>query len=348
MGEILGLGVTHYPGLSGRDENMAGSLKRTLQDPRLPEHLRDPSAWPQPMREEWGSDKGAAAAARHRNAIVTQMKKQRQILDEFKPDFLVIWGDDQYENFHEDLIPPFCILAYEGVQVKPWEHRPDNCWDEPQDKVFAIEGHPEGGRYLTRGLLEEGIDVAYAYRPLHKEMGHAFYNTVLYLDYDRKGFEHKVVPVAINCYGKRIVALHGGPGSPSQSPSEGELDPPSPSPRRCFELGAATAKTLARSPWRVALVASSSWSHAFLTPKNHYLHPDTESDRGLHAALLAGDYEKWRSKSLASVEDSGQQELLNWFALAGAMAELDRRPDEAVFVETGIFNSNKVFAVFNP
>ena len=48
------------------------------------------------------------------------------------------------------------------------------------------------------------------------------------------------------------------------------------------------------------------------------------------------------------IEDRGHQELLNWFCLAGAMAELDRKPDYAVFLESWITNSDKVFAAFRP
>ena len=48
------------------------------------------------------------------------------------------------------------------------------------------------------------------------------------------------------------------------------------------------------------------------------------------------------------VEDSGQQEMLNWMCLAGAMAELGRRPQETEFVQSYIFNSNKVFALYGP
>src|SRR5437870_12935308 len=46
------------------------------------------------------------------------------------------------------------------------------------------------------------------------------------------------------------------------------------------------------------------------------------------------------------MEESGQQEMLNWMCLAGAMAELDRRPDAATFIQTYIFNSSKCFASF--
>ena len=94
----------------------------------------------------------------------------------------------------------------------------------------------------------------------------------------------------------------------------------------------------------VALVASSSWSHAFLTPKHHLLYPDVEADRALYDKLRVGDYERWRQTPLAALEESGQQEMLNWMCLAGAMSELGRRTNDAQFVQTYIFNSSKVFA----
>jgi hypothetical protein len=96
----------------------------------------------------------------------------------------------------------------------------------------------------------------------------------------------------------------------------------------------------------VALVASSSWSHAFLTPKNWLLFPDVGADRALYEALQKGDYKTWRERPLNAVEDSGQQEILNWMCLMGAMDALGRRPTETAFVESWIFNSNKCFAVY--
>jgi hypothetical protein len=115
-----------------------------------------------------------------------------------------------------------------------------------------------------------------------------------------------------------------------------------------MEVGAATARAMRESPWRVALVASSSWSHAFLTDKHHQLYPDIPADRRLHAALRAGDYETWRGTPLGDIEAAGQQEMLNWCLLAGAMEALGRKPDLCELVETWIFNSNKCFAVFRP
>src|ERR671922_312357 len=135
-------------------------------------------------------------------------RKARRLLDDFAPDFVVIWGDDQYENFKEDIIPPFCVMAYESFEVKPWEdRRGPNFWDEPKDKTFTYE-----------------------------------------------------------------------------------------------------------------------------------------ADRALYEALRAGDYRKWRDTPLSAIEESGQQEMLNWMCLAGAMAELGRKPTETELVQTYIFNSSKCFA----
>jgi Catalytic LigB subunit of aromatic ring-opening dioxygenase len=350
MGEILGLGVTHYPPLIGADTDMAGILRTVLRDPGLPERYRDSATWPEPMRREYGEDGGTASAAVHRQSLVSHFRDARKILDEFRPDVVVIWGDDQHENFTEDIIPPFCILAYDRIEAR---HRQRdaaaNIWGEGPDTVFRIAGHREAGKYLARQLLEAGVDMAYAYQPLHHTgLAHAFLNTILYLDYDRVGFPYPVLAFQVNCYGRRVISQRGGRGSLSRPLAEADLDPPSPTPKRCMEVGAATVRAMRDSPWRTALIASSSWSHAFLTDKNHQLYPDIESDRRLYEALRIGDYATWRATPLAAIEASGQQEMLNWYMLAGAMEELGRTPDACEFIETWSFNSNKCFAVFRP
>ncbi|HXG37007.1 MAG TPA: extradiol ring-cleavage dioxygenase [Dehalococcoidia bacterium] len=351
MGEILGLGITHHPGLAGPDRGFAYPLRAVLEDPGLSEELRRPEGWPEPMRQEWGLDDGLAAAGRHREAIVRRLRLARRALDEFQPDFVLVWGDDQYENFREDIIPPFCVLAYDSLEMQPWASGrwgKNNIWGEPEDKRFQIKGHPAAGKFLTARLLEDGFDVCYAYKPLHHDLGHAFSNAVLFLDYERRGWPYPLLPFQVNCYGRNVIASKGFLRGLAEPEGEGELDPPSPAPWRCIDLGRAIARSLAESPWRVALVASSSWSHANLTRKNHYLHPDVEADRELFAALREGDYERWRERPLAALEESGQHEVLNWYCLLGAMAELGRKPDEAELVESWIFNSDKCFAIFRP
>jgi hypothetical protein len=313
-------------------------------DPRIPEHLRNPSNWPVPMRAEWGDDEGITAFRAHRERVFSAFRTTRDEIIAWEPDLIVIWGDDQYENFREDVVPPFCVLAYDTLAFQPFKRlrgRP-NIWGEPEDKTFTWPGHPVAGRALASQLLEAGIDVSYAYRPLHGDgVAHAFANTLLYLDLDRRGFPYPILPVTVNCYGRDLIRNQGGGSQHANEP-----DPPSPSPRRCFELGRATARFFRDSPWRVVLMASSSWSHAFLTEKTHFLYPDLEADRVLLEHLKAGDYATWRDLPLERLEASGQHEVLNWVCLAGAMSELGKKMELLDWVETWTFNAPKCLALF--
>jgi hypothetical protein len=345
MGEILVAGISHYPPLAGSDASMAWILTRMLKNPKLPEELRTPAGWPEAMRAEWGADNSLSAAKAHRQALLGPMRRIRAEIERFRPDFIVVWGDDQYENFREDIVPPYCIYAHEAFEFAA---PPDNVWAEGADKKFHVKGNVAAAKHLAAGLIESGFDAAYSYKPLHHPLGHAFANAVLYLDYERKGFEYPIIPFAINCYGRKVIAQRGGLPVFENPPTSDQLDPPAPTPRRLFELGAATARIFANSRWRVALLASSGWSHAFLTEKNHFLYPDTEADRAMYESLRAGDFEAWRNYPASAVEDSGQQELLNWMCVAGALSELHRKPALTELVTTWIFNSSKCFMAAPP
>jgi hypothetical protein len=305
------------------------------------------------MRSEWGTDGGVSAAAEHRLHLERGFRRARAALDAFAPDFIIVWGDDQYENFREDIIPPFCVLAYESRTIQPWKHVPGplvgkpNAWSEELETTIQVNGVPERAKELVGQLIEDDFDVAYAYRPLHFDgLAHAFLNSILYLDLDRVGFPYPIVPFSINCYGRKVVSFRG---SLSRFADAGRpADPPSPSPRRCFDLGRAVARAVAGSPYRVALCASSSWSHGFLVDKTWRLYPDVASDRRLYDDLVHGNLANWRNVPLHDLETSGQHEMLNWFCLAGAMHELGAGLEWSEFVESHVFNSNKVTAIFEP
>jgi hypothetical protein len=151
MGEILGVGATHYPPGLLPDEYKPWPLVRMLQnDSPIPPHMKDPANWPEPMRLEWGEDEGITSHKKHRERVFKAFRQIREEIDAFKPDFILIWGDDQYENFKEDIIPPFCVLAYEKLEFQPFQRlrgRP-NIWGEAADKVFTGPGHQEAGRFL--------------------------------------------------------------------------------------------------------------------------------------------------------------------------------------------------------
>src|SRR5947209_5410626 len=294
MGTVLGVGLSHYPGPLVPAEHWVRFLSKNVERGRVPRELyEDVASWPEPMREEWGSDGGSAAAHRHRERLLAGYRALRAELDTFAPDLVLIWGDDQFENFKKDGIPAFCVYIFDELSCQPLLEGgrgpfgvDDNAWGLSPDTPLRVRGHREAANALTRNLLENDFDVGYAYEArTPKGLAHSFMNTIVYLDYDWQGFDYPVIPFHVNCYGNELLAAGAGQGQ--------ELSPPAPSPRRCFAIGRAIARFFAESPWRVALIASSSWSHGSLTRKHNRLYPDLPADRSRHHELEDGTFRTW-------------------------------------------------------
>ena len=352
MGEILGLGLSHYPGPLVPVQHWPAMLSRNVEHGRIKADLfADKSRWPAEMRAEWGTDEGQTAAKEHRRRLMAGYGKLTEELNAFKPDLVLIWGDDQYENFKSDCVPAFCVGIYDHVVSKPYDggyipfKTSENAWGLPADTELHMDGHYEGARGLAQNLIENGFDVAYSRTVRHPAgLAHSFNNTVLYLDYERKGFKYPIIPFHVNCYGNQLV----NNSARTQGEGRNEITPSGPSPKRCFEIGRATARYFANSPWRVALIGSASWSHASLTAKHGKLYPDMAADRKRYEELKSGRFSAWGDITQEEMDDSGQHEVLNWICLAGAMTELGQRAEVVDFVETYVFNSAKCFAVFAP
>jgi hypothetical protein len=347
MAELLGIGCTHYPPGLVPDEHRPWPLPFQLRsDPRIPASLRDPRNWPPDMQVEWGADEGMTAHAPQRIRLHAGFRALRERIDAFAPDLVVIFGDDQYENFREECIPAFCIQAFAELECHPFHNlgKLPNIWNEPNDKVFRFAGNQAAGKYLATEALKAGIEVAYSYRPGSPHgVGHAFANTLLFLDLDRRGFPYPVVPISVNAYGRRVIAYRGGILERSK-----EADPPGPSPARCFALGQVVARALLASPWRAVIIGSASWSHAFLCDKNSWIRPDRDADRMLLSQLKAGEYRKWNELTTDWIDDCGEQEFLSWICLGGAMDEVQARSEVLDWLDTWVFNAAKCFAVFHP
>jgi len=56
------------------------------------------------------------------SGLATTFAQSARSWDDFNPDLVLVWGDDQYENFQEDIVPAFCLLGYDpDVEIKPWQ-----------------------------------------------------------------------------------------------------------------------------------------------------------------------------------------------------------------------------------
>ena len=92
MGEILGLGVTHFPGLMLPDAYMSSFLTRTLNSDRIPAELKDPKSWPEPLQRELAANEHGAAAAEHRRRLVGGFRAGAQGARRFRPRFCADLG----------------------------------------------------------------------------------------------------------------------------------------------------------------------------------------------------------------------------------------------------------------
>ena len=132
-----------------------------LGAPNVDPKVKDPANWPKELMAELGNDDGLSAANRCGERFGNDFRAIRKILDDFNPDFVLVWGDDQYENFKEDIIPPFCILGYDPqFDLQPWHNgnggnggKP-NRWDEPGEWAMPLKGHREAAKYIATGLIE--------------------------------------------------------------------------------------------------------------------------------------------------------------------------------------------------
>lgn len=95
------------------------------------------------MQVEYAAEK--ERAAEHQERLAAAFRRVRAAIDDFAPDAVIVFGDDQYENFREDRVPPFCVYLFEEMESRPYlDNRYDvgaNPWQEPPEQVFRFNSN---------------------------------------------------------------------------------------------------------------------------------------------------------------------------------------------------------------
>ena len=217
------------------------------------------------------------------------------------------------------------------------------CWGEAPDDHAHGPGPPRRRPLAGRGSCSsDGSTSPTPTGPCHHpSLPHAFLNTVLSLDYQRGGFPWPVVAMPINCTAVGSIRARGGLAPLRRWTS---TRPAVALARAAHGRGRRRRPGAWRaSPWRVALVASSSWSHAFLTDHTWRLRPDTPADRRLYEALVGGDV------AALGVDDRrprsstpARRRCSTGSAPRARSGPVGARRPAARAVETWCFNSNTV------
>ena len=136
------------------------------------------------------------------------------------PTSSLVWGDDQYENFKEDVIPPFAVLAYDDLDARTRERcatsstlkRGQRLGRGRRDARTACAGRPDIARRSTTGLLERRASTSptptsrCTTRSLRARLPQ--HGPLPRLPPDRVPVADRL-PCPINCYGRRVVAAQG-------------------------------------------------------------------------------------------------------------------------------------------
>lgn len=284
---VLGIGTSHSPQLSIPASRWPLLREKDEHDPRLdyPNLLKRAK---RDIEDELTPEK----MKQRDDACQKAIGILGEVLQKAKADLVVVFGDDQHEQFHDDNMPMFALYHGKSLPVvkhtrrnpAAWKKAEENGWAETADEYAT--GH-ELAAHMIQSLVADEFDIARC-NEFRKEIGvgHAF--SFLY----RRiwpGGKLPMVPLLVNTY----------------------YPPNQPTPKRCYAFGQAVRKAIESwdSDKRVAVMASGGLSHVVI---------DEDIDRVTIEALQRKDRESlWRLPR--EKFRGGTSEILNWVALAGVV-----------------------------
>lgn len=234
-------------------------------------------------------------------SYLARINKAHDILHEqllsYKPDVLIVVGDDQGEVFSDALVPNMAI--YLGETIAGTTNVP--ALGEPlHENHVQFRCDPELADYLLHGLTDLGFDIAYMKKfvPMGRPeagLGHAFTRpgkAVL------KGLDIPIVPFFLSAY-----------------------HPPLASARRCFELGRAIRRLSDKYGKRVAIYGTGGLTHDPRGPRAGWI--DEPLDRWILQQIGSGNNEALTNLFTFDSDTlrGGSGEIRSWITVAGAFAD---------------------------
>ena len=291
----LSSGVDMWPDHADRDQRVGGQARLLGKDGEYHSYdeilaIADPAMEQQLDQAIWDAKYDRCQGAI--GALAERLAKA-------EPDIAVVIGDDQRELFLDDGIP--ALACYAGDELVDFPPDEDARARQPKGIRAAswavhadhAERHPVDGalsRHIAEQLSLADYDITLlTQQPAGRSLGHAF----TFPRY-RLGLPAAtpIVPIFVNTY----------------------YQPNVPSAARCFGVGQVIRRAVAswQSEARVAVIASGGLTHFVI---------DEDLDRRVLTGITDRDASLLTSLPRASLR-SGNSEILNWVAAAGALEGL--------------------------
>jgi OH-DDVA oxygenase/3-O-methylgallate 3,4-dioxygenase len=276
---VLGIGHSHTPQISVDPDQWPNLGKTTQVSRNVPANLDDLLQ----------VDLFRAQHARVQAAVA----QLADVVQHANLDAIVIFGDDQHEQFQDDNMPAVAIYHGDTVDVHARRARPAGSNYPEVHLEPTASSYPNAAglaEHLIGSLTEQEFEITRCNSlKAERGIGHAF--SFLYQRL-WPACDVPIVPVMINTY----------------------FPPNQPTPRRCHNLGIAVREAI--GSWsggeRVGVIASGGLSHIVI---------DEEIDRQTLEALEAKDTAALHALP-RDLLVGGTSEILNWVALDGAVGAL--------------------------
>jgi protocatechuate 4,5-dioxygenase beta chain len=220
-------------------------------------------------------------------------------LAEAKPDVAVIVYNDHGLNFFLDKIPTFAIGAAAEYQSA------DEGWNIPT--VLPFKGDPDLSWHVINSVVADEFDVTMCQEML---VDHAVCNPMALLWPGGEPWPVKIVPVEINT-----------------------VQFPLPSAKRCFMLGQAIGRAIARYPedLRVVMIGTGGLSHQLDGERAGFINKDF--DHEFMESLTKDPSWVTRYSTVELVEKTGSQgvELILWLTARAALGTEKAREVAATY-----------------
>lgn len=193
------------------------------------------------------------------------LEQSRRLIEEARPDAVIVFGSNHYQGFFLDMMPAFAIGAGEAIGL-----------GDGGSPEGPLPVDPDLARDLLWGLTDREFDIALS---LRLELDHGITQCLQYLT---PQLDVPIVPIVTNTF-----------------------TPPLPPLKRCYQLGRAVRDIVEGDgkDKRIALLASGGLSHHLPFMKKWFAELGADEQVLVDGLFEHGPHEEWNMRRISIMQE---------------------------------------------